>query len=64
MNKQQCPVCGVCIANKETVLFSYGKPGTRARLKARVCQFVKDESKKAQCINTFEGEWTRRDEYD
>jgi hypothetical protein len=45
---QKCPVCGVLIEDDAKVIFSYGKPGTRSRLYARVCQFAKD---KANCIN-------------
>ncbi len=47
---QVCPVCNVKIikaAGGDQVLFSSGPPGTRARLSARVCQFVK----KNGCIN-------------
>jgi hypothetical protein len=47
---QTCPVCGVKIEKApggDRVLFSSGKPGTRAKLAARVCQFVK----KNGCIN-------------
>lgn len=50
MNCQKCPVCGVEITDQKTVLFSYGPPGTRARLWARVCQFTK----RPGCINQDE----------
>lgn len=63
-NKKQCPACGVIIENNEKVLFSFGKPGSKSRLKARCCRYIKDPIKKAQCINDFEGEWSRQDEYD
>lgn len=50
-NPQTCPVCGVKIlvgvVGGDRVLFSAGPPGTRARLYARVCQYVQ----KAGCIN-------------
>jgi hypothetical protein len=46
-NKQLCPVCGVSIAENGLVNFSTGKPGTRARLYARVCQYTD----KNECIN-------------
>lgn len=46
-NVQVCPVCGVRIENGEKVMFSVGKPGTRARLWARVCNYVQKE----ECIN-------------
>jgi hypothetical protein len=41
-----CPVCGVSIEG-DIVHFSHGRPGTRERLQARVCQFAK----KPGCIN-------------
>ncbi|MGB3535810.1 MAG: hypothetical protein WBA13_20120 [Microcoleaceae cyanobacterium] len=47
---QTCPVCGVKITKApggDRVLFSSGQPGTRAKLAARVCQFVKQNG----CIN-------------
>jgi hypothetical protein len=47
---QVCPVCNVKIMKApggDRVLFSTGKPGTRAKLAARVCQFVKQNG----CIN-------------
>lgn len=46
-NPTECPACGVVIAGDE-VKFSFGPPGTKQRLFARVCQF----SKKPGCINT------------
>ena len=60
---QKCELCGVVIEG-DVVKFSFGKPGTRARLAARVCNFVKDESKKAMCANrNFDGEITANDCY-
>lgn len=44
--EQTCPVCGVTIV-EDTVQFSNGSKGTRARLYARVCQYAK----KPECIN-------------
>lgn len=46
-NIEMCPVCGVKIENGDKVIFSVGQPGTRARLYARVCNYVQQ----AQCIN-------------
>ncbi|MEO0852110.1 MAG: hypothetical protein AAFY15_01215 [Cyanobacteria bacterium J06648_11] len=49
-NEQTCPVCNVTIVpapGGDRVLFSTGAPGTRARLWARVCQFVQ----RPGCIN-------------
>ncbi|MDY6782688.1 MAG: hypothetical protein SW833_09115 [Cyanobacteriota bacterium] len=45
-NPQTCPVCRVSIVN-DVVHFSNGNPGTRARLYARVCQYVNQKG----CIN-------------
>lgn len=47
-NKEVCPACGVTIEDGSKVLFSYGPPGTRERLWARVCQFAK----RPGCINS------------
>ena len=48
---QTCPVCGVRIetaAAGDRVYFSYGPPGTRAKLWSRVCQYAQ----KPDCINS------------
>lgn len=42
-----CPVCQVKIVDGDQVIFSSGPPGTRAKLWARVCQYVH----KHDCIN-------------
>ena len=47
LNIKTCPVCGVKIEGKDKVLFSSGSSGTRARLWARVCNYVQQPS----CIN-------------
>ena len=60
-----CSICGVKIIGGNTVQFSSGPTGDRARLYARVCQFIKDE-RKANCINQDSGEIgeiTARDAY-
>ena len=44
---QVCPVCKVKI-DGETALFSYGEPGSKERLYARVCQYAR----KPGCINS------------
>lgn len=55
-----CPACGVTITDSGEVLFFAGKPGTKERLYARVCQFSKREG----CINTGElKEITDNDRY-
>lgn len=55
---EQCPVCGVKIEG-DVVYFSFGKPGTRARLQARVCQYAKSEG----CINNQENHPSGEDFY-
>lgn len=52
-NPQICPVCGVKIEKMiggDRVVFAHGPAGTRAKLWARVCNFVKN----SQCINQDE----------
>lgn len=47
-----CQVCRVSITKEGQVNFSYGEPGTRARLFERVCQ----HTQKPGCINKdFQG---------
>ncbi len=49
-SEQVCPLCGVKIIpmiGGDRVIFSMGPAGTRAKLWARVCQFVN----KPECIN-------------
>ena len=52
---QKCPRCGVEITPQGSVLFSFGKPGSRARLFARVCQFALKRGA-TDCINQFNPE--------
>lgn len=62
-NLQVCSICGVAIAKNGQVNFSDGKPGTRARLYARVCQYTE----KPECINQeadLIGEITAQDRYE
>lgn len=47
----ECGVCGVRIEG-EVVHFSYGKPGTRDRLYARVCQYTSKEGCLNKCDRT------------
>ena len=49
---ETCPVCGVKIVEGGKVVFSAGPPGTRARLWARVCNFVQHPD----CINQDESQ--------
>lgn len=48
-NCEICPVCQVTIEG-DSVKFSCGKPGTRERLWARVCQYAKQNG----CTNNRE----------
>ena len=50
MSIEKCPVCGVEIENGSKVNFSAGPYGTRARLRARVCNYVQSPN----CINQNE----------
>ncbi len=62
-NLQVCSICGIAIAEDGKVNFSDGKPGTRARLYARVCQYTE----KLECINRepeLIGELTAQDHYE
>lgn len=61
---ETCPVCGVQIQDGGKVLFSCGPSGTRARLYARVCQFLKDPGKQGDCINPGDHETKPADYYD
>jgi len=47
-NSQVCPVCKVSINKLGQVQFSSGQMGSRARLYARVCQYVDNRN----CINS------------
>jgi len=61
---ETCPVCGVQIQDGGKVMFYAGPPGTRARLYARVCQFLKDTDKQESCINQGDHETKPADYYD
>ena len=39
------------MAGGDLVHFSQGAPGTRAKLWARVCQYLRSDEQKGQCIN-------------
>ena len=53
--RQRCSLCQVEIqgmaGNADLVHFSQGAPGTRAKLWARVCQYLRSDEQKAQCLN-------------
>ena len=59
MTCESCPVCGVKI-KEDSVMFSYGKPGSRERLYARVCRYAKDRD---NCINQEHSNFTEEDCY-
>ncbi len=53
--RQRCSLCQVEIqgmaGGADLVHFSQGAPGTRAKLWARVCQYLRSDEQKAQCMN-------------
>ena len=53
--RRRCSLCQVEIQGMaggvDRVHFSQGEPGTRAKLWARVCQYLRSDEQKAQCIN-------------
>ncbi len=57
---RRCPLCQVEIqgmaGGADLVRFSQGAPGTRAKLWARVCQYLRSDEQKAQCINNDPGQ--------
>jgi len=53
MTCKKCPRCEVEITQQGVVKFSAGAPGTRAKLYARVCQFVLKRGLDG-CINQFD----------
>jgi hypothetical protein len=54
-SRQRCSLCQVeiqgMVGGGDLVHFSQGGPGTRAKLWARVCQFLKNDEQRAQCLN-------------
>ena len=54
-SRQRCSLCQVEIEGVEggadRVHFSQGGPGTRAKLWARVCQFLRTPEQTGQCLN-------------
>ena len=52
---QRCALCQVEIqgegSTSDRVIFSRGTPGTRSKLWARVCQYLKSDEQQQQCIN-------------
>jgi hypothetical protein len=54
-SRRRCTVCEVEIqslaAGQDLVHFSLGAPGTRSKLWARVCQYLRTPEQCAQCLN-------------
>ncbi|MFM1799004.1 MAG: hypothetical protein RLZZ117_1282 [Cyanobacteriota bacterium] len=68
--RRRCDLCTVEIqamaGGGDLVHFSQGAPGTRAKLWARVCQYLRTPEQCAQCINqdiNLRGEVTGSDFY-
>lgn len=68
--RRRCNLCTVEIqgmtGGADLVHFSQGAPGTRAKLWARVCQYLRTPEQCAQCINqdpSLRGEVTSSDHY-
>jgi hypothetical protein len=69
-SRRRCNLCQVEIqgmaGGNDRVLFSQGAPGTRAKLWARVCQYLRTPDQCAQCLNqdtALRGEVTSSDYY-
>lgn len=58
-SRQRCTLCQVEIQGMagggDLVHFSQGAPGTRAKLWARVCQYLRSDEQKGQCLNQDAG---------
>ena len=54
-SRQRCSLCQVEIqgmaGGNDLVFFSHGGPGTRAKLWARVCQYLRSDEQTRQCLN-------------
>ncbi len=54
-SRQRCSLCQVeiqgMVGGNDLVHFSHGGPGTRAKLWARVCQYLRSDEQKRQCLN-------------
>ena len=68
--RRRCNLCTVEIqgmaGGADLVYFSQGAPGTRAKLWARVCQYLRTSEQCAQCINqdlSLRGEVSGSDYY-
>jgi hypothetical protein len=54
-SRQRCSLCQVEIqgmaGGQDLVYFSHGGPGSRAKLWARVCQYLRSDEQLRQCLN-------------
>lgn len=69
-SRQRCSLCQVeiegLVGGVDRVHFSMGAPGTRAKLWARVCQYLRTPEQTAACLNQdqgLRGEVTAGDHY-
>jgi hypothetical protein len=68
--RQRCDLCKVeiqgMVGGNDLVHFSMGAPGSRAKLWARVCQYLRTPEQTGQCLNqdpTLRGEVRSSDYY-
>ena len=68
--RQRCSLCQVeiqgMVGGSDLVHFSMGAPGSRAKLWARVCQYLRTPEQTGQCLNqdpALRGEVRSRDYY-
>lgn len=68
--RQRCSLCQVeiqgMVGGNDLVHFSQGAPGTRAKLWARVCQYLRTPEQCRQCLNqdlALRGEVSSSDYY-
>jgi hypothetical protein len=68
--RQRCELCQVeiqgLVGGIDQVHFSQGQPSTRSKLWARVCQYLRTDEQKGQCLNqdpTLRGELRPGDAY-
>jgi hypothetical protein len=68
--RQRCSLCQVeiqgMVGGGDLVHFSMGAPGTRAKLWARVCQYLQTPEQRGTCLNqdpALRGEVTASDHY-
>ncbi|MFM7315272.1 MAG: hypothetical protein ACKO0M_19280 [Cyanobium sp.] len=68
--RQRCNLCQVeiqgMVGGTDLVHFSMGAPGSRAKLWARVCQYLRTPEQTSQCLNqdpTLRGEVRSSDFY-